>query len=184
MTRPSLGSWVGASDSLGSGVVTHDPTHSLGSGVIAADSLGSGTHDPAHRLKGSGVKSRGPAETGVRSGATWKVRMLSVRRPDNAGDTTPLVATENQEPRLDTDRVAPNANGADKGRPSRSGARGPEETESDDNDDSERNTQELKYYSDDGAESELGEPEGHGRSRSDAASRGESRHYSLLKVIL
>ena len=177
MTRPTvLGPGVVAADSLGSGVVTHDPTHSLGSGVIAADSLGSGvgTHDPAHRL-GYGVKSRGPAETGVRSGATWKVRMLSVRRPDNAGDTTPLVATENQEPRLDTDRVAPNANGADKGRPSRSGARGPEETESDDNDDSERNTQKLKYYSDDGAESELGEPEGHGRSRSDAASRGESR---------
>ena len=46
-------------------------------------------------------------------------------------------------------------------------------------DDSEHNTQELRYYSDDGAESELGEPEGHGRSRSDAASRGESRHYEI-----
>ena len=106
--------------------------------------------------------------------------MLSVRRPGNAGDTTPLVATENQEPRLDTDRVAPNTNGADRGRPSRSGARGQEETESEDNDDSERNTQELRYYSDDGAESELGEPEGHARSRSDAASRGESRQKHHL----
>ena len=101
--------------------------------------------------------------------------MLAVRRPGNAGDTTSPVATENQEPRLDTDRVAPNANGADRGRPSRSGARGQEETDSEDTDDSEHHTQELRAYSDDGAESELGEPEGHGRSRPDAASRGESR---------
>ena len=108
-------------------------------------------------------------------GTIWKVRMLSVRRPGNAGDTTSPVATESQEPRLDTDRVAPNANGADRGRPSRSGARGQEETDSEDTDDSEHHTQELRAYSDDGAESELGEPEGHGRSRPDAASRGESR---------
>ena len=147
-----------------------------GSSPPTVSGPGSGSMTLAHRL-GSGVKSRGPAETGVRSGAAWKVRMLSVRRPDNAGDTTPLVATENQEPRLDTDRVAPNANGADRGRPSRSGARGQEETDSEDNDDSERNTQELRYYSDDGAESELGEPEGQGRSRTDAASRGESRQF-------
>ena len=113
--------------------------------------------------------------TQAKPGTIWKVRMLSVRRPGNAGDTTSLVATDNEEPRLEADRVAPNANGADRGRPSRSGARGQEETESEDNDESERNTQELRYYSDDGAESELGEPEGHGRSRSDAASRGESR---------
>ena len=117
------------------------------------------------------------AEIGVKSGAAWRLRMLSVHcRSENAGEMTSLVATENQEPRLDADRVAPNANGADKGRPSRSGAREQEGTESEDNDDSEHNTQELRYYSDDGAESELGEPEGHGRSRSDAASRGESRH--------
>ena len=176
----SLGSGVGASDSLGSGVRTHDPTHSLGSGVIAADSLGSGvvTHDPTHSL-GSGVVAGdrlGSREgLGVKSGTIWKVRMLSVRRPGNAGDTTSLVATENQEPRLEADRVAPNANGADRGRPSRSGARGQEETDSEDTDDSEHHTQELRAYSDDGAESELGEPEGHGRSRPDAASRGESR---------
>ena len=120
----------------------------------------------------------GPGATRVgleaKPGTTWKVRMMSVRRPDNAGNTTQLVATENQEPRLDADRVAPNANGADRGRPSRSGARGQEGTESEDTDDSEHNTQELRYYSDDEAESVLGEPEGYGRSRSDAASRGES----------
>ena len=115
----------------------------------------------------------------TKPGTTWKVRMLSVRRPDNAGNTTQLVATENQEPRLDADRVAPNANGADRGRPSRSGARGQGGTESEDTDDSEPNTQEMRYYSGDGAESELGEPEGHGRSRTDAASRGESRQCNI-----
>ena len=62
----SLGSGVVDSDSLGSGVVTHDPTHSLGSGVIAADGLGSGvvTHDPTHSL-GSGVIAADSLGSGV-----------------------------------------------------------------------------------------------------------------------
>ena len=183
----SLGSGVGASDSLWSGVVTHDPSDSLESGVETR-----GPARPGKRLyrrntvfdvQPEALQDRvpmGPGATRVgleaKSGTTWKVRMLSVRRPDNAGETTSLVATENQEPRLDTDRVAPNANGADRGRPSRSGVQGQEGTASDDTDDSERNTQELRYYSDDGAESDLSGPEGNGRSRADAASRGQSRH--------
>ena len=106
--------------------------------------------------------------------------MLSVRRSENVGDTTSPVATENKEPRLDTDWVVPNANGADKGQPSRSGAREHGETDSEDTINSEHGTQELRYYSDDGAESELGEPEGRGRSRPDAALRGESRQTAAL----
>ena len=59
--------------------------------------------------------------------------MLSVGRSETARNTTSPVATENKEcTRLDTERVAPNANGADMGRPSRSGARGYEETDSED----------------------------------------------------
>ena len=200
----SLGSGVVACDpanSHGSRIVTHDPTHSPGSGVKTQRSSGLGKclyrrntmdwtrhsyrnpsfHIPrgvnrvgGDRLANVPRRARGTAREFIR-GTAWKVRMLSVHRPDNAGNTTQLVASENQEPRLDADRVAPNANGADRGRPSRSGARGQGGTESEDTDDSEPNTQEMRYYSDDGAESELGEPEGHGRSGTDAASRGESR---------
>ena len=144
--------------------------------------------DPMVDVRPEAPKEREIAGRGVNQGrleakpvTAWKVRMLSVRRPDNAGNAKPLVATEDQEPRLDADRVAPNVNGADMGRPSRSDARGQEGTESEDTDDSEHNSQDLRYYSDDGAESALGESEGHDRSRPDAASRGELRQFQVCR---
>ena len=54
--------------------------------------------------------------------------VMYVCRSENAGDTTSLVASENKETRINNDQVAPYANGADKGRPSRSGAQGYGET--------------------------------------------------------
>ena len=119
-------------------------------------------------------------EIGVRSGAAWKVRMLSVCRSENARDMTSLVTMDNKEPRLDTDLVAPNANGADREWPSGSGARVHEETDSETTLNLEHDIRELKYYSDDGAESELGEPGGCSRSRPDAASRSESRQIQAM----
>ena len=154
---------------------------------IAREFIGGNAREEPHLQSSQGFPGNCATRVGLEAkpGPPWKVRMLSVRRPDSAENAAQLVATENQEPRLDTDRVAPNANGADRGRPSRFGARGQEETDSDDTDDSEPNIPELRNYSDDGAESELGEPEGHGCSRTDAASRGESRHftYSPFYVI-
>ena len=64
---------------------------------------------------------------GARSGAgdkcrnIWKIRMISMGKVQPTADTDSQVVTDNIGPRLDGDRVAPNATGADIGRPSRSG---------------------------------------------------------------
>ena len=147
----------------------------------------SGTGRPAPSYRNEGQSnlqnlsgSREHLIWGARSGAggkcrnIWKIRMMSLGKVQPTADTDSQVVTDNIGPRLDDDRVAPNATGADIGRPSRSGDQW-HDSESEDETMYENRSRQRDDNREDMSGSEVEGQERHERGRRNATREDLSR---------